>query len=188
MSDKQPSARAQLRTWIRAQIDGQSEVSLPDLTTSAVEWVSSKENRSLAQALLAEFLRPWVYEEALRVVSESRAEARTNPSTAPHQLIQLGDTIVSRSAVTRRAATLERYWLGFREHAGDRHVLLMDMTSADLALAEAERRKRADTDTEHADLWAKLRTRLENGQRVRDVWSAQEIEAARQAIRDARAA
>jgi hypothetical protein len=180
--DKQPSARARLRAWIRQQVAGKSEVSLPDLAERAVKWV--RQDKALERAMLEELLSALVYEESRLVLADSRKA----PRGAGETLVQMGDQIVSRGALKSRAAAMERFWSRAREHAGSRHVLVLDMTEDDLALAEAERRKRGDTEYEFADLWAMLRKRLEKGQRVRDVWSVEEIEAARQSIKAARAA
>lgn len=168
-----------LKTFIRGEIKGKSEVDLGVLTTRAIRYVTK--DKVLLKAMLSELLRPMVYEEARLVIADSRGEvgAGSDPTT---NLVQLGDEVVSRGVLRERAG---RTWLQFMEHAGSRYVLLMDMTADDLTLAEAERRKRGDTEYGYADLWAKLRTRLENGQRVRDVWTAQEIEAARKALKAA---
>lgn len=174
---KELSARAQLRAWIQDQMKGESEVNLPNLTDRAVKFVAG--NRKLRDALLRDFLRPMVYEQARIVVQESRGVPPAE------QMIQLGDDLVSRDALSGRARRMSRKWLQFTEHAGDRHVLLMDMTAEDLARAESERRARGDVEYGYANLWAKLRTRLEPGQVVRDVWSADEIEQAHRSLKAA---
>lgn len=168
------SPRQRLREFIKAEIDGRSETAIPDLTNRAVKFAIK--DRAYLKALLVELLRPIVYAEAIKVVSRTRG---------PSGLVQLGDEIVKRSVLTERADRLGRKWAGFMEHAGSRHVLLLDMTADDLALAEAERRQRGDIEHGFATLWAKLRTRLEPGQRVRDVWSVQEIEEAFRSIKAA---
>lgn len=177
--DKAPSARTQLKTFIRGQIKGKSEIDLVVLTQRVLRFVSK--DKVLLKAVLLELLRPMVYEEARLVIADSRegGDASSDPTT---NLVQLGDEIVSRGVLRERAG---RKWLQFMEHAGSRYVRLMDMTDDDLILAEAERRKRGDAEYQYADLWAKLRARLEKGQRVRDVWTVQEIEAARQALKAA---
>lgn len=180
--DKQPTARARLRAWIRQQIKGKGEVNLPDLTERAVKWVAR--DKALARAVLLELLKPLVYEEARLVIADSRKA----PKGMADSLVQLGDAVASRGALRGRAAAMERFWAGLKEHAGSRHVLVLDMTAEDLTLAETERRKRGDAEYVYADLWARLRGRLEGNQRVRDVWTVQEIEAARQAVKAARAA
>jgi hypothetical protein len=180
MSDegKQVSPRAQLREFIHDEIKGKSEVSLPDVTKRAVRFAIK--NKEYLKALLIDLLKPIVYEEAKRVIAQSRGLASESETTS--NLVQLGDEVVSRGVLKERAAKIGQRWLKHMEHAGSRHVLLMDMTADDLLLAEQERRKRGDAEYGYADLWAKLRVRMESGQRVRDVWSAEEIEAARRSL------
>lgn len=176
---KQPSARSRLRVFIRREIKGKSEVDLAQVTNRSIRYVTK--DKTLLKAVLLELLRPMVYEEARLVIADSREGGDAPVPT--NNLVQLGDEVVSRGALRERAAKVGRKWLAFMEHAGSRYVLLMDMTADDLALAEAERRKRGDAEYGYADLWAKLRTRLESGQRVRDVWSTEEIEAVRRELR-----
>jgi hypothetical protein len=64
----------------------------------------------------------------------------------------------------------------------------MEMTPDDLKAAEAERRKRGDTEYELADLWGALRSKLEPDQRVKDVFTADEIERVRLSLRRTKAA
>lgn len=174
---KEPTARVQLRTWIQNELTGKSEVNLPDLAAAAVEHVTK--NRKLLNAVLLDMLRPMVYEEARLVVSGSRGAP---PS---ERMVQLGDDLVSREALSGRARRMSRKWLEFTEHAGSRHVLLMDMTAEDLDLAESERKARGDVEYGYANLWANLRARLEPGQRVREVWTAEEIEQAYRSLKAA---
>lgn len=179
--EKQPSARSRLKAFIRADIKGKSEVDLAAVTNRAVQFV--KKDKALLKAVLLDLLRPMVYEEARLVIADSREGSDGVAPTT--NLVQLGDEVVSRGVLRERAAKVGRKWLKFMEHAGSRYVLLMDMTADDLVLAEAERRNRGDAEYGYADLWAKLRTRLENGQRVRDVWTASEIESVRQSLKAA---
>lgn len=182
LPEKQPTARAQLRTFIRGEIKGKSEVELVKVTNRAVRFVAK--DKALLKAVLLELLRPMVYEEARLLIADSRNfdKVADAPTT---NLVQLGDEVVSRGVLKKRAASVGKRWLTFMEHAGSRYLLVMDMTDDDLALAEAERRNRGDVEHGYADLWAKLRTRMERGQRVRDVWSAEEIEAVRQSLKAA---
>lgn len=179
VDEKQPSARSKLKAFIREQIKGKSEVDLAQVTDQVLRHVVK--DRTYLKAVLLELLRPMVYEEARLVIADSR-ESSDAGSGSTNNLVQLGDEVVSRGVLRERSS---RKWLQFMEHAGSRYVRLMDMTADDLTLAEAERRNRGDAEYGYADLWAKLRTRLENGQRVRDVWSAQEIEIVRKSLQAA---
>lgn len=176
---KTESARTRLRSFIREAVKDQSVIRLPDLTNKAVKFAIK--DKAYLKALLIELLRPIVYAEAQEVLGQSRAKERVGKN----KLIQMGDGVTSRESVRNSSNVMSRKWLEFKEHAGDRHILLMDMTADDLALAESERRKRADVDYGYANLWARLRTRLEDGQRVRDVWTPEEIDAERRSLRAA---
>lgn len=179
------SPRLSVRKFIRDEIKGKSEVSLTKLTNRTVRFVAK--DKPLLRAFLLEMLRPMVYEEAQRVIARSRNTTgglKDEASGRPmNNLVQLGDEIVSRGVIRERSLKMSKNWVKFEEHAGARHILLLDMTSEDLVAAEAERRRRGDTEHEYADLWAKLRARMETGQIVRNVWSPAEIEAAYQAVK-----
>lgn len=182
--EKQPSARAKLRAYIRGEIRGKTEVSLVEVAKRAVRWATK--DRTYLKALLLDLLQPIVYAEAQNVIARSRESQHADDST--HNLVQLGDEVVSRGVLRDRSKRLSKNWLTFREHAGSRHVLLLDMSTEDLEAAEAERRQRGDVEHGYADLWAKLRARMEQGQTVRNVWSAEEIEAAYQSVKRSNAA
>lgn len=67
---KDLTPRAELRSWIRDQINGESEVSLPDLSERAVRFAIK--DKVFLKALLLELLRPMVYQEARDVIAPTR--------------------------------------------------------------------------------------------------------------------
>jgi hypothetical protein len=175
MIEKQPTARMRLRTWIRDELTGKAEVSITDLRDRAVTYLLG--NKELLQVVAKELLRGLIYEEIRLVVAESRGVAGRDGS------VLLGDDLVTRERLKERSLKLSRAWDEWLEHAGDRHILVMEMDANDLQLAEDERRARGDVEYELADLWATLRGRLAPGQKVRDVWTVAEIEAARVSLK-----
>lgn len=171
---KEPGARARLRMWIREEIKDRAEVSIKEVQSKAI--ASILKDRAFLKAVVVELLSPLIYEEIRLVVGQSREH------------LVLGGDVVTRQGLSERASKLRRSWGDWLEHAGSRHVLLMEMTPDDLEAAEAERRKRGDTEYELADLWAELRSKLKPDQRVKDVFTADEIERVRLSLKIVRAA
>jgi hypothetical protein len=159
------SARAQVRAWIAQQIAGQSEVKVPELRAQVVEHF--KGNASVMERLLAETLSGMIYELARAEISATRGKAN---------VIDHGDTVTTIDEVKGKAIKLRHKWDLFREYAGDRHVRLMDMTPADLQLAEQTRQARGDIEHEFAELWRRLRQPLEEGEAVGDRFTVEDIE------------
>jgi hypothetical protein len=173
MGDK-PSARARLRAWIRGEIKDRAEVSIKEVQSKAI--ASILKDRAFLKEVVEQLLSPLIYEEIRLVVSKSREH------------LILGDEAVTREALRDRASRKRKDWGDWLEHAGTRHVLLMEMTPEDLEAAEAERRKRGDSEYELADLWAALRSKMEDDQRVKDVFTPDEIERVRLSLKPAKAA
>lgn len=162
--------RQVLRQWIKQQVDGSSEVNLPDLTASAVEHFSS--DKAFLKAFLTESLRPLVYEQARLVLQGTRGA-----------VVVLGDEIVTKEILAERAQRLQSRWSRWMEHVGDRHVNLMAMTKDDLLTAALERRQRAETEIEIARLWEVLANKLKKNETVGQRFTAEEIERMRLSLR-----
>lgn len=156
-------ARSRLADWLRAQIAGKAEVSLRRLTDQAVQEIAS--DPEWLTAILAESVRPLVYDIARRVVADTRGAA-----------VVLGDEVVTRAILQARAGVLALKWSGWLEHVGDRHVALMDMTAVDLRAAAGERRKRATSELQIASMFDSLAIRLNGDQRVRDLFTAEDLD------------
>lgn len=166
-----PTPRAQLAQWIRAEIDGKSSVELPQLADAALEMFAA--DQQFVRDFMAEMMRPMVYEIARQVMKSTRPKG---------DVIELGDTLMSRDdfkAQSKKAAARWRTWL---EHAGTKHIRLMEMTRTDLTAAADERRKRGDAEYELANLWDALAERLEGNERVSERFTADEIERVRMAL------
>jgi hypothetical protein len=159
-----PSARIQVRTWVREQIADADEVTLPALADEAVEHFVK--DKRFIRALLDESLRPLVYDLARIEMGRTRGT-----------VIRLGDTLATEEAIDKRSQTLAGKWSRWLEHVNDRHVRLLDMTREDLLTAAGERRERAEADLKIADLWDRLAAHLEGGQAVRERFTPQEIDA-----------
>lgn len=156
------SYRTQLREWIDNEIATSDQIKLPDLVNSAVNHFES-DNRFVRE-FMRENLRDVIYEEAQRFVSLTRSH------------VQLGDMVTSRG----QFKTLARHKSPFQtwlEHVGDHHVLVLDMTKSDLILAAQERQKRGEHEIAIASLWRAMAERLSAAQRVREVFTPDEIEA-----------
>ncbi len=163
-----PSPRVQLRTWIRAQITGEVEVQLPDLTARAVEHFSDQ--RAFIKAFLAVTLPEMVYEQARTVLRDTREWGT---------IIQLGDTLVSQTRLEQRARVLQSRWSGWMERVGDRHINLLAMTRDNLLAAAEHRRTQASTELAYADLWETLAEELDDWETVGQRFTPEDLEALR---------
>jgi hypothetical protein len=172
MSDDD-SPRAQLSTWVMGEIQGKPETKIPELTERAIsifQW-----RQPFVQALMEEVLPDMVYEIVRRAVARSRAA-----SNDPWSLVLAGDKVLTvdelRSQGRSLAAKHWRNWLNYREHAGDRHILLSEMTKEDLLLAAQERQNRGDVEYRYARLWGELASRLKARQKVGQKFTDEQIE------------
>lgn len=155
------SNRAKVRLWVRERIQGEEEVSLPELANEAIQVLGG--DRKFITAFANECLHDMVLELASQVIKQTRG------------LIKIGDVVTDVEGVKRRARK-QSVFANWLEHVGDRHVRLLDMTREDLLSAADERQTRGERELEVAALWRTLAQRLEGGQAVKDRFSAEEIE------------
>lgn len=165
------STRQQVAEWVRAQMEGQEAVSLPDLVNDAVAHFEPQ--RSFVRQFLAESLRPIIYDLASTVAKQSR-----------RNFVVAGDELVTREELTERSNKRASRWESWLEHVGGKHVRLLDMTREELILAADIRRGRADSELRIAHLWDALAAKLEGGQRVRDRFTPAEIETMRRLMNE----
>jgi hypothetical protein len=115
------------------------------------------------QALLRPSIETFTREAVQRHVASTRG------------LLVFGSEVVTRREFERRVHQRAQRFERWREHVGDRHLKLMDMTRNDLLQAAAERITRGLDELRIAALEQRLADRLEHDQRVSDAWSAEEI-------------
>ena len=165
------TARAKIRDVVRLRIQGADEISLPTITDSVVALLMQDDD------FVAEFMRTTLRSEVYQQVAAVVAATR--------DLSIVGDTAMSEGAVKRKANEFASRFLGWYEHAGDRHVQVMEMTREDLIVAAAERRQRGDREFRLANLWTRLADSLEGGQKVSERFTAEQVEALYQNIENA---
>lgn len=173
------TARQQVRTWAKEQITHDREISIPDLATECVQFF--RQDHAFVDALLNETIRAMCYEQIRIVVQDTRREC---PGPAP--IIMAGDRIVSRGQILEAGKAFAQRWATWLEHVGDRHVRLLDMTSADLRTAAAERRKRADHELTVVALWDTLARRLKPDETVGKRFSVEDIERINQQLQNSK--
>jgi aromatic ring-cleaving dioxygenase len=163
------SPRAQVARWVRAQIADREEVSIPDLRNQAIEHF--EKDRAFMRSLLTAFMRTSLYDIVQHVVGSTRG------------LTLLGDTVVTEDGIDQRvSAARASRWDRWLEHVGDKHLRLMDMTREDVLQAITEREQRIESERSVVRILSAIYARLEGGQRVRERFTAAEIEQLRRSL------
>lgn len=111
---------------------------------------------------------------ALRAAQDAGRRSRIHLSASPNAVFAA--TPVSPDGTRVKPAPSNRWWQ-WLEHVNDRHMRLAEMTREDLLQAAQERTTRGDREMAIADLWQALASKLEGGERVRDRFTPEEIEA-----------
>lgn len=125
-----------------------------------------RRDAAFCAAFLDDTLRQTVYEEGIDLVSRDRTVATR---------VATGAEVASLVADGIRGSPWER-WLE-RDPATGAHVRLVDMTREQLLAAAGSREERAKTERRRADFDRALAARLRDGQRVRERWTTDEIDA-----------
>lgn len=156
------TARQQVYAWVRGQMGGQASFSLPELTDRMVAHFST--DKDFIAAWLGETLRPIAYDAVQRVCATTRA------------YVVIADEAVPHAEAVRAIRERRPRWQAFMEHAGDRHVRLLDMTRRDLLLAADEREKRGAVEMRFAALWRHLAQQMTDTETVGQHFNETQIE------------
>lgn len=154
------SCKQMVRSWIKAETEGQTEIDLPDLCNEATKIFV--QNPEFMEAFAQEFLKNTIYTLAIQMFMQDR------------QMIILGDKALDKEGVTKKARENKvfRSWLTWPEHIGHVYKTLSECTNADLLVAAAERERRGRHEMKFAALWRKVATTLSDtetvGQRYSD--------------------
>lgn len=111
---------------------------------------------------------------ALRAAQDAGRRSRIHLPASPNAMFTTAP--VSPKGTRVKPAPSNRWWQ-WLEHVNDRHMRLAEMTREDLLQAAQERTTRGDHEMAIADLWQALASKLEDGQRVKDRFTSEEIEA-----------
>jgi hypothetical protein len=158
------SYKQQLRNILLEEIEGESSVNLPQLANRVADIVRADEE--LAAGLIAEVVRPYVYEQGVQLFARTRNES----------VIELGDEVVGRSEFEARAKTLSSRFERWMEHADGRYINFMEMRKADLEEAARQRRTRATTELKVAQFELYLARSLKGEEKVGDRYTPDELD------------
>lgn len=165
-TDYDQSARGRLRAWVAEQIEAaiaaNESISTPALTTRAVEHFRT--DPEFVEALMRERFTTTVYNVIVEKIGTSR------------RYIRHGDSATPREQFARLAEQLASRWDHWLEHTGAVSVPVLAMTKADLQAAAAERTRRGTQQFHVAALWRTLAEGLQDGERVGDRYTAEQIE------------
>jgi NAD-dependent oxidoreductase involved in siderophore biosynthesis len=156
---------AKVRKLTAELVDQASEgpVSIPAIRDAVVEEMLT--DTVNLQRWLEESLGPVVYSTVQSRVANTR-----------RGIVEFGDYVMPVADVKAIAKKNAPKWMGWLEHSGNRHIRLMDMQRTDLVQASNERRARGMVELRYAALWDEMAARLGPGQRVRDIFSPEQIE------------
>jgi hypothetical protein len=158
------SYKQRLREILLEEIEGESSVNLPQLANRVADIVRADEE--LASGLIAEVVRPYVYEQGVQLFAKTRNES----------VIELGDEVLGRSEFEARARTLSSRFERWMEHADGRYVNFMEMRKADLEEAARQRRSRATTELKVAQFELYLARNLQGDEKVGDRYTPDELD------------
>jgi hypothetical protein len=159
------SYKQQLREILLEEIEGESSVNLPELANRVADIVRA--NEELASGLIAEVVRPYVYQQGTQIFAQTRGEP----------IVELGDEVVGRSEFEARAKTLSSRFARWMEHANGRYVNFMEMTKADLEDAARQRKTRATTELKIAEFQLYVsRTLKKKSEKVGDRYTPSEVD------------
>ena len=158
------SARLRIRRWVRDRMTGLAAVSLPEIADAAREHFLA--DPTFLAGPIGDLIRVTAYDEAGSFCADTRAG-----------MVLFGEEAVAREAAREHVRTrLPRNpFVTWMEHAADRVLRLMDMTSAELDVAAAERERRGKTELLLAKTWRAIAARLDGDEPVRDRFTPQEI-------------
>ncbi len=154
-----PSWRKLAKSWALTQIEGQSEVDIGDLANRAVEHFEG--DMEFTKQLI-EHMRPALYEIIIDAVGMTRSGRFAGVSIVQSD----------KGEAAKRASVFDR-WL---EHVNDHHVLLLDMTTDDVDVAIKERMDRGNQQISIGTFLTQVRSSMRKGERVRDRFTAWELE------------
>ncbi|HYW88190.1 MAG TPA: hypothetical protein VFB50_10495 [Chloroflexota bacterium] len=159
---RRQSPHARLQAALRQLLAEAGEsVEIPILADRLLEMVDA--DPAWRQGLLRPSIETFAREAVQRHVASTRG------------LLVFGTEVVTRREFERRVHQRAQRFERWREHVGDRHLKLMDMTRAELQRAAAERITRGLEELRIAALELRLADRLEDDQTVRNAWSTEEI-------------
>lgn len=156
-----------LRRYMEERVYADGDISVPALADAALAELPE----DVLDELRAQSLRQVFTACARAVVKGTRSQRARSRRPDPMA------AFIAKRATKRAAEGILARWMTFREDCGPgQSIRLMDMTRSQLEIAEARRRGRARVEEAYADLWAILRARLGEGERVGDRWTPQQIE------------
>ena len=153
------TARVQLRQWIREATENQNEVRLTDVVNEAMSHFQA--DSDFVGRFLEETMKPMVYEVAQEYLAANR-----------NQYIQQVTRSIQEGKQPRSGV-----FVNWMEHAGTRHISLMEMTRRDLFMAAEERQERGDHELAVAGLWRHIAGQLTSPMmKVKTKFGAEEIQ------------
>jgi len=168
-------ARAEIRARIRETVDDDRVliVKAPEVKDQVSLWLR-EERPDLLENLLAEILDPMIYDEVTRVVAATRGGKAIPLSDGQVVTKVQFDLMVQQK--------LNEKWGKWLENNGAYHVRLLVMTKSDLLAAAVQRERRARHEIVVATLWRRLAEGMDEGDKVGDRYTLEDIERLRQEI------
>lgn len=148
-------AEALARTLVRARLEVDGYVKLPDVTRELVEHYL--QDPDWLRRYLTEALRPLLYDVAQGVVKRTRGH------------IVFHEEVVKAQALGERVRKNPKFSL-WTERVLDRHKRLFEMSREDLIVAAEEREKRGGIEIKTAVFFREIAKPMQSTDRVGNLW------------------
>lgn len=164
------SVRETIREWLEGEVEDCEVFDLPDAASRG--FAALRQDKDFCERFLDECLRPMIYSVGMGMLTQRRGQvvrAMDAPRTVKHGASHVAAVIEHEA----KPADWSK-WMEF-DPSTNRHVALFSMTK-EQALAAAEfREKRTDADLHRAGLLRLAAGKLLPGQRIAEVWTADEL-------------
>lgn len=168
------TAKSHLRTWVRKQLEQKGDLRAPEVVELAL--AHFEPNQAFMAQLGAELLPGAIYDFVLEALADTRLPPGGDGIFYGAPISGATAGTDSRAALKRRLAVVTRRYARWREHVGDRHMHLLDMTPEDCRVAAAERGAQSLALAQRQAFLEDLASRGEKGKPIGTTLSIEEIE------------
>lgn len=158
------------QAWIDAQLaEAGGDVQIGAIADRAL--LEFRDDQLLWESYLPQIAYDAVQRRIARLRTQAMQTARAAARTTWVDRVAEADRTIPTPALVRHEERIAAFLANWREHVGDRHIRLGDMTRDDLLQAAAERKARGAVELQRAQTLERLAQPLRDGQTVSEGWS-----------------